>query len=371
MHRVPCLTTAAAAAAAAEGMADWAAAPTCGCARCRSTTRPGHDRRRRRRRRQVTAVRLLPSRRPIARSGRAVDLAVTIGSVALPNPVMTASGTAGHGAELAPYLDLAAPRRGGGEVAARRPVAGQPGAAGPRDRRRDAQQRRPPGPRRRGLAGRRPAGAAGHRRPGRGVDLGPHGRRLPPRRPTCWPTRPPAWSPSRSTCRAPTPRPGATCSPTRPRRPAEVVAATAGCGRPRWAKLSPNVADLVEVAGAAHEAGAEAVTLVNTVMGMAIDPETRASGSARARGAAGCRARPSTRSPCGRCTTSTPRCPTLPIVGVGGVASGADAVELLLAGATGGAGGHGDLRRSAGARPGAGRAGDGGAGARACRASGS
>ena len=35
-------------------------------------------------------------------------MAVTIGSVTLPNPVMTASGTAGHGAELAPYLDLAA-----------------------------------------------------------------------------------------------------------------------------------------------------------------------------------------------------------------------------------------------------------------------
>ncbi|MGQ0833012.1 MAG: dihydroorotate dehydrogenase, partial [Microthrixaceae bacterium] len=36
----------------------------------------------------------------------AVDLATRIGSVTLPNPVMTASGTAGHGAELAPYVDL-------------------------------------------------------------------------------------------------------------------------------------------------------------------------------------------------------------------------------------------------------------------------
>ena len=56
---------------------------------------------------------------------------------------------------------------------------------------------------------------------------------------------------------------------------AEAVAATAGCGRPRWAKLSPNVTDLTEIAGAALEAGAEALTLVNTVMGMAIDVETR------------------------------------------------------------------------------------------------
>jgi len=39
---------------------------------------------------------------------RAVDLTTTIGSVTLPNPVMTASGTSGHGAELVPYLDLSA-----------------------------------------------------------------------------------------------------------------------------------------------------------------------------------------------------------------------------------------------------------------------
>ena len=85
---------------------------------------------------------------------------------------------------------------------------------------------------------------------------------------------------------------------------------------------------------AAHAAGAEAVTLVNTVLGMAIDPETRAYRLGRARGAGDCRARPSTRWRCGPCTTSTPRCPTLPIVGVGGVANGGDAVELLLAGAS-------------------------------------
>ena len=57
---------------------------------------------------------------------------------------------------------------------------------------------------------------------------------------------------------------------------ADVVEASRACGRPLWAKLSPNVTDLVEIAGAALGAGAEAVTLVNTVMGMAIDPGTRA-----------------------------------------------------------------------------------------------
>ena len=76
------------------------------------------------------------------------------------------------------------------------------------------------------------------------------------------------------------------------------------------------------------------MTLVNTVMGMAIDPETRRPRLGRAPAAAGCRARPSTRSPCGPCYDVHRALPDLPIVGVGGVARGADAVELLLAGAT-------------------------------------
>jgi dihydroorotate dehydrogenase (NAD+) catalytic subunit len=56
---------------------------------------------------------------------------------------------------------------------------------------------------------------------------------------------------------------------------AEAIAATEGCGRPRWAKLSPNVTDLVDIAGAVLDAGADALTLINTVMGMAVDLETR------------------------------------------------------------------------------------------------
>src|SRR5204863_2431973 len=60
-----------------------------------------------------------------------------------------------------------------------------------------------------------------------------------------------------------------------PERTAEVVAATEACGRPRWAKLSPNVTDLVPIAAAARDAGAEAVTLINTLMGMVIAVDAR------------------------------------------------------------------------------------------------
>ena len=55
---------------------------------------------------------------------------------------------------------------------------------------------------------------------------------------------------------------------------AEVIAATAGCRRPRWAKLSPNTDRIVEVAQAVADAGAEALTLVNTLLGLVIDPTT-------------------------------------------------------------------------------------------------
>ena len=65
-----------------------------------------------------------------------------------------------------------------------------------------------------------------------------------------------------------------------PAATAEVVAAVGeSCpALPRWAKLSPTVADLAEVAGAALAAGAEAVTLINTVLAMAIDVETAPAG---------------------------------------------------------------------------------------------
>jgi dihydroorotate dehydrogenase (NAD+) catalytic subunit len=112
----------------------------------------------------------------------------------------------------------------------------------------------------------------------------------------------------------------------------EVLAATAGCGRPRWAKLSPNVTDLVEIADAARRGGAEAVTLVNTVMGMAIDPETR-----RYRlGAGGGGLSGSAIHPVAVRAVHDVHAalPELSIVGVGGVTTGEEAAELVLAGAS-------------------------------------
>jgi dihydroorotate dehydrogenase (NAD+) catalytic subunit len=116
-----------------------------------------------------------------------------------------------------------------------------------------------------------------------------------------------------------------------PDRTAEVVAASAACGRPRWAKLSPNTDRLVEVAAAAQHAGAAAVTLVNTVVGMAIDVEQRRPVlGARKGGLSG----PPIHAVAVRAVFDVHEAlPDLPIVGVGGTRRGIDAVELLLAGA--------------------------------------
>ena len=113
----------------------------------------------------------------------------------------------------------------------------------------------------------------------------------------------------------------------------EVIAATAGCGLPRWAKLSPNVTDITEIAGAAIGAGASALTLVNTVMGLAIDIGTRR--AALGNGGGGLSG-PAIRPVAVRAVHDCRRAfPDVPIVGVGGVARGEHAIELMMVGAHG------------------------------------
>jgi dihydroorotate dehydrogenase (NAD+) catalytic subunit len=112
---------------------------------------------------------------------------------------------------------------------------------------------------------------------------------------------------------------------------AEVMAATAACDRPRWAKLSANTDRIVEVAGACRDAGAEAVTLINTLLGLAFDPETLRPSLGNGGGGLSGRA---IHPVAVRAVHDVRQAhPELPIVGVGGVASGWDAVELMVAGA--------------------------------------
>jgi dihydroorotate dehydrogenase (NAD+) catalytic subunit len=109
------------------------------------------------------------------------------------------------------------------------------------------------------------------------------------------------------------------------------ASALAATGLPLWAKLSPNVTDLPEIAGAAIDAGADGLTLVNTLMGLALDPLTgRPRLGAGGGGLSGPALHPVAVRAVYECRQAYPG---VSIVGVGGVVTGEDAAELLAAGA--------------------------------------
>ena len=101
---------------------------------------------------------------------------------------------------------------------------------------------------------------------------------------------------------------------------------------PVFAKLSPNVTSVVEIAEAALEAGADGVSLINTVFGMAIDVETRRPKLASwVGGLSG----PAIRPMAVRAVHEVHRAlPHVPIIGQGGISTAGDALELIMAGAT-------------------------------------
>lgn len=97
------------------------------------------------------------------------------------------------------------------------------------------------------------------------------------------------------------------------------------------AKLSPNTPDLVAIAESAVEAGADGLTLINTVIGMSIDPVSGSPATARVpSGLSG----PAIRPIAVRCVYEVATSiPGIPIIGTGGVTDGNSAVELMRAGA--------------------------------------
>lgn len=113
---------------------------------------------------------------------------------------------------------------------------------------------------------------------------------------------------------------------------AEVVAASRVAGVPLWVKLSPNTPALLEVAAAALGAGADALVLVNTVLGLAIDVEARRVTLGHGGGGvSGPGILPVALRAIYECHEAFPEAA---IVGVGGVTSGEDAVAMIMAGAS-------------------------------------
>jgi dihydroorotate dehydrogenase (NAD+) catalytic subunit len=266
----------------------------------------------------------------VAMNISAVDPCVMIGSVRLGGPVMTASGTAGYGTELAPFMDLSEL----GAVVVKSLAAYEwPGNPAPRLH-----------PTPQGMIN-----AVGLQGPGVEHWM----NEVAPRLIDCGATVVASiWGRSVEDFRlaaellADAPEQvvavevNLSCPNLEGRgaifahdveRAAAVVEATAACGRPRWAKLSANTDRIVEVAAAVVAAGAEAVTCINTLLGLAYDPGSlQPTLGAGGGGLSGRAIHPVAV----RAVHDVHEAlPDVPIVGVGGVANGWDAVELLLAGA--------------------------------------
>ena len=100
---------------------------------------------------------------------------------------------------------------------------------------------------------------------------------------------------------------------------------------PVMVKLSPNVTDIAEMARAAESAGADAVSLINTILAMRIDIATR---KPILRNNTGGLSGPAVFPVAVRMVWQVSQAVKIPILGVGGVSSGGDAVEMMLAGAS-------------------------------------
>ena len=260
-----------------------------------------------------------------------MDLSTTVGSVSLRAPVMTASGTAGHGAEFANYLD---PASLGAVVVKSMKAEEWAGNPAPRVHPTAAGMINSVG-----LQGKGVAHWLEHD--------------LPPLLATGATVVASIWGSSvddyaqAAAALAAAPdgvvavEVNVSCPNLEDRgsmfahsaaSTAAVIEVSKSAGLPMWAKLSPNAADLPEIAIAAHAAGAEAVVLTNTLLGMVIDVETRRPVlGAKKGGLSGAGMHPvAVRA----VFDVREAAPDLPIVGVGGASSGVDVVEFMLAGAS-------------------------------------
>ncbi len=262
--------------------------------------------------------------------GGGVDMATAVGPVTLANPVMTASGTAGHGAELSAYCDLESL---GAVVVKSVSTFAWPGNRVPRLAPTAGGMLNSVGLQGSGvatwLAEDLPALAGTNAT----VVASIWGRRVDDfaEAASALAGASPAVVAVEVNVSCPNVEDGSSMFAHSPAATAAAVTAARASGLPLWVKLSPNTTDVRPIAAAALDAGAVALTLVNTVMGMGIDIDER---SARLGGVtgglSGAAIHPVAVRAVFECRAAFP---DAGIVGVGGVRSGADAVELLMAGA--------------------------------------
>jgi len=122
------------------------------------------------------------------------------------------------------------------------------------------------------------------------------------------------------------------CDPNASAAVIEAVRSRVRYDIPVFAKLSPDVTDIVAVARACVSAGADGLSMINTLLGMVIDTDTM---RPRLAGLTGGLSGPAIRPVAVRCIWQVHEAlPAVPIIGMGGVCTGLDALELILAGAS-------------------------------------
>ena len=260
------------------------------------------------------------------------DLSTRVGTVALPAPILTASGTAGHGAELAAYGDLGAL---GAVVVKSLSADPWPGNAAPRVHgdASGAWMLNSVGLQGPGVEAWRRDDLPAMLRTGARVVASIWGRTVDDYAKAADALVGAEVVAVEVNLSCPNLDGGRHLFAQSPDDSAAVVAAVAPVVPvPVWAKLTAACASIVAVADAAAGAGAGAVVCVNTLLGMSIDVESR---RYRLGAGGGGLSGPALHPVAVRAVHDVHAAlPALPIVGVGGVSSGEDAVELLLAGAS-------------------------------------
>ena len=255
---------------------------------------------------------------------------VTVGSITLPNPVMTASGTAGHGTELAGYFDL---EELGAVVVKSLSVEPWPGNPSPRVHGTSSGMINSVGLQNPGIESWIEDDLPALLSHGARVVVSIWGRSIDEYREAATrlaevegitavevnvscpnlESRGDMFAHDPNSCEA-------------------AISVSLISGLPTWAKLSPNVTDIVSIAKAAMGAGAEALTLTNTLFGMVINPQTLR--PVLGNGGGGLSG-PSIRPVAVRAVYDVYQSlGPVPIIGVGGITKAEHAVEFLAAGAS-------------------------------------